>query len=1246
VRVDAVQRILGRALLGWRPRNLLRRLRSIGPRDLLIGYGLLACIVLVALCGFIARPVEPFGFSGDLGFAHETVSGALYTVHSATDAFDAIGWSPWFNYPLLYLNSNVSEAFLTVVARLSGNVWLAIKIVQVFEVIASIAAAYAMYATYSRGRFWAIVFGLSYAALPITALAIRGNLTLGWIAVLAPATIAAGTLLVRKYGARAIPLVGFLCGFAGYGIALEYAAFSSLPLFALILAGERRRVSLVNWLTWVPLGLVCCIAMGAFYVLPTFVAPIASDAAARTATLQTGAFLLNFSQTWPGLLTLVTRESYVSLYPEYNAGGSMPYLYAFGAVLWFAALANLWKRKRSGGWADYASIGIVFACIVLAMGTAIPLGQELWKALFTVPHLNAIRTTDRFLTVPALMLTFWYVCTLERVAIARPVRIRAAGWLGFVVLVAFICFDVSQHCFSLDPSEGTREPELAAVQSVVESRGGRTVSFAGINGGASFESASEYGIPQPTTPAAVDLGWRYIEDGNGSVGVIGRTGVRTIISAPNWTGALDFPNASAIYRHLPAAPIIFRSPEDVLVAKVVARDAVSAVTPICVYGGPGGFDLLDNVRQLQGAAFLEQTEGVCPLSGFVNFDPRDRLIERPESEAWAGARLLPGNDKIRDVDYPFLPNRSLLNIPWYRNSIDGDRPLFDASGAIEVAQPTTIVLPQHKEWPTGTSIALRLCSHAGGTVHVSAGSESLGKMRIDPGRGLRWYEIRTTHPIPAETSVTLTLEPAALEAGPIWTGFAFDGAAVFAPTATIEPLQRPAAFLAISLDRLARMRSVESGDDVLTPLTAGPRVVETNMHYDSVKEAPAWVADAATSVLRIKWTGPAGPYVIQVKAELGQPNDTIGIDATREGTCCRVTTSNSTAVPGTIQERFELHTGSNIVVRLVSPNFKAQYENRIVAITVRPVRALTLSAAKIGSSATIDFTKPYDALAALSESRGISIESTLAYGEAGSELRTTSTLNGHPKSVELEVQKAGLGSATAELRCDGAVQEIPLRDDDSSVAVSGSGFNHCSTRIRWSSGNLGIHLIRLVAGGASLAAGTTSVWIPAGTYRASIVEADGTILRRPPLHASGCVGAEPVCTFANDALRNLTLGESPSEARLLLFTSLRPIAPAPAASITQSAALRWNVSVDRTASLGLTQIYDGNWILSNGSNTYYGERCDIANTCFPNVAPGAYRLYHRYPRALWLGIAITLASFLFAIAVAFVRSSGKRAPAF
>jgi hypothetical protein len=1255
VRAGTMQRVLGRAIDAWRPRRLGRRLRSVASVDLLIGYGLLAAIVLAALCKFIATPIEPFGYTGDLGFSHETVAGAAYTIHSPIDAFDAIAWTPWFNFPLLYLNSNVSEAFLFVVTWLSGNAWLAIKIVQVFEVLVSVAAGFAMYATYSKQKSWALVFGFSYAAIPITALAIRGNLAMGWLAALAPAAIAAGTLLLRKFGGRAVPFIGFICGFVGYGIALEYAVFSSLPLFALTLAGERRRLRLIDWLTFVPLGLLCCMAMGAFYVLPTFVAPIISDAAARTATLVTGTFLHDFSQTWPGLLTLVTREAYVSPYPEYNAAAVMPTLYLFGAVLWFGAVTNLvWAKRRSTGWTDYLSVAIVVCCIVLAMGTAIPFGQELWNALFAVPHFNAIRTPDRFFTVPAMLLTFWFVCGLERVTQASVLRQRAGGWLAFTLIVAFICFDLSQHCFTLDPSKGSREPELDEVQRIVEAQGARTVSFAGVNGGASFESASGYGIPQPSTPAAVDLGWRFIEDGNGSAGVIGRTGVRTIIAAPNWTGALDFPNASAIYRHLPSAPVIFRSTEDVLVARVGARAAVSAQTPVCVSGGPGGFDLLDDVGELAHTAFLERSQADCRASGFVNFDPHDLWLQRPEIEVWAGSKLIVGGKKLRDVDYPFLPNRSLLNIPWYRNSIDGDRPLFDEAGAVEILQPAAFALPEHKDWPAGTLIAIRINSHVGGTLDAGTTASALGSLHIVAGRGFRWYEIRTTRAILAGEPVSFNMHPAASqEADGVWGGFALDGVAARTPAARERPRETQPAFVAMSLDRFERLQRAGDSDYVYTPVNARARAVATNMYADRIEETPAWLAASANAQLSIPWTGPTGEYVVEAQGVLTKPGDTIGIDATDNGECCRFAatnvggspgTVNASSLPSSVRGRFHLQEGSKIVVRLVSHASRGQVTNRLLAVSVKSVGPLALGVALSGAlSGEIDFTKPDDALAQLAQVRGISFGSALAYGEAGSELRADATLGGHPRSVALEIIKAGLGSATATLACDGAdAQVVPIRDDDTAVALSGNGFSRCSIRIHWSSGNLGVHLIRLTAGGGSLPAGTLNVWLPAGTYRASIVEADGTILRRPPLRTAGCASLEQTCTFQTAENHRVRLGETPGTARLLLFTSTERFASSRRAVFKKTAALRWDVSIERAATIALTQIYDGNWILTDGLHTYSGERCDITNTCFPNVRAGAYHLYHRWPRALAIGVAITLTSLLFAVLVMLVRFPQKR----
>jgi hypothetical protein len=1236
----ALEKALGRRLFRYgNP-----RLRSIPYPDVVAAYGILAIVVLVSLCIFIAQPVEPFGYWRDLGFAHETAAGVVFTVHSWTDAFDALSWTPWYNSPLFYLNSNVSEAVIVAVTWISGNAWLAVKIVQVLEVILAGCAAFAMYSAYSTSRFWGMVFGFSYAALPAVTLAIRGNPAIGWIAVLAPAAIAGGTFLIRAYGARALPLVGFMCGAAGYGIGLEYAVFSSAPLFALIVAGERRSIPLQGWLIFAPLGLACCAAMGAFFMLPTFLGPLFSDSAARTDSLVTGAFLGNFSESWTGFLTFVPREAYVSPFPDYNATPDMPGLFLFGAIVWAGALGNLIRpRARSSGWTDYASISVVAACVILAMGTLIPLGRNLWDALFLIPHLDAIRTTDRFLLVPSVMIPFWYVCSLERVARRLPLaRQRVAGWVSLAVIASFVWFGSSQHCFAVEASKGMRQPEIDAVQRVVVAEGGKTASFAGVNEGFSFEDASEYGVPEPVAPAAGDLGWRFLEDGHGAVGLLGRMGVHTVVSAPNWTGAVGFPNTANVFRRLASAPLIFKSPENVFVSRLASRPDVSSQTGLCIFGGPGGFDLLATAAPVQSTAFLEPSDH-CRQTGFVNFDARDRWMQPTTLEAWAASDLLPTGQRIRDIDYPFVPNRVLLNVPWYRNSVDGDRTVFSSSGAVEVASPIDIVLPSTREWPSGTSIAIRLCSHVTGSLAIlDSRNNPLANIPVLAANGFRWYEARTIRPKGAAEVVSLHLQPGSQVSDSGLNGFAFDGVAISEPVQITPPDARPE-FVAISLDRFAHASESFGPNVVLAPDSSdAARPILTGMHADNIDGTPVWRADGAISQVRFRWTGANGEYEIRVRAILTKYGETAGLDANSRGTCCRVTAANEPGFSG-LEGRFRLNKGSQIVVRLVSPDFEFQDSSRIVGVDLRPVRFLELPLnSRNGGSGIIDFSQPLEALSQISVVRKLRIDPPLARGVAGSELSATSILNGHPKSVTVEVLKTGAGDAAATLTCGGgSTHEAPLLDDDTTLAVSGRDVSRCSIGIHWASANLGIRYIKVTAGGVTTPEGTAMLWLPAGRYRVSILKADGSAVRRVRLQAAGCTGQEPICTFGFTGKHRIVLGETSPAERLLTFVRLQPLAPPPPIEVKQTAALRWDVTLKKTADVVLTQIYDGNWILFDGFHQYGGERCDIADTCFINVPSGRYHLGHRWPLPLRQGFAITLTAL--AIGLAFVLLSfGRR----
>ncbi len=1207
------------------------RYRRSTYRGVISAYGMLTFACVVALGFFAFLPIEPFAYYKDLGFDHGVTAWAAHEIRSPLDFFDTLGWSPWNGTRLFYLNSYLPILVSAPLAKLVGNAWFAMKLVAVLQAVVAAAGAYAMFAAVRRSSFWALVFAVLYAALPITALAIRGNMGLGWIAALAPGAYAVGRFLVRRYGTRAIPLVGILCGVVGYVIAIEYLLFVSMPLLALIVLGEWRRDRPLRSLAGTAGAIGCCLAAGAFFLIPTFVHPLFSDSEARTSTLVTGAFLDNFSETLVGLFTLVPRESLSSPMVEFNASAGLPLLYVFGTLCWLGAIYFVATNRARVSSTDPISLTVVGACIVLALGTTVPFGRALWSLLATVPHLDAIRTTDRFLAIPALMLTFWFVLGLERIAM-RWRRVSAGvPWIALALTIEVIAFDGAQHCFALDPSVGKRLPQRNAVQDTVAAIGGRTASFAGVNGG-SFDDAPGYGNPAPIDAAYWDLGGRFLEDGVGAAGVLGRMATRSVITAPDWTYDTPFlPDTTDIYRHVRVATTAFESPENVRVWHIPSREMISGRHITCVAGGPGIFDLLDVLPSFDDEAFAD-VSARCTHTGFVDFDPRDDWREHRPTEWWPGSALRPTAATLRDRDYPFVPNRVLLNLPWYRNSLDGERPVFGEAGALDV-DGIPYIFRSRRPWIAGSMVDVRIAAHAYGRIELTIGNV-LQQQAISPRPGFQWFRFAVPRPVPSGMPIRLAIVEATSIEPPVFAdfnGFALDGLVV-EPRASPAPDVRNAAFSVFSLDRLDRIPPPETSDGA-APFTA---VALDGFRDDAVAGRRRLIIGSSNASADYRWDGPSGRYEISAKA-LVDPN--LAIVSIDDAGRSELRVGGSLDPEQQVLVRRNLVHGAVVRVRIAETAFQPTRPGALTSIDARPVEPMVILPA--GAPAVLDFSDGVASLARIDSWSGIALNASGVEGVPGGKMAFRIELEGHPTALALVVDRDGDGTGTLGVRCGRTSRSVPLTASAVSIALARAPIDHCRADLLWKTGTFRVERVHVIAAGARRPPATGRIWVPAGTYNLRVVSADGSS-SAADVAIEGCAAVR--CRFASSGFRSVRVGERRSDARLIVLSKPSTADSVASVVVHPTDALRWNVEVRRPGDVELAQLYDGEWrIVDDRGRERDGERCDITDTCFADLPTGTYHIFHRWPRALGLGSAITLGTTIAALMLMLIPS--RRRPA-
>jgi hypothetical protein len=1181
--------------------------------------------------------MEPYGFFKDLGFNWEVIENYVHWVRSPTDAIDLVGWSPWKSGPFLYLHSCLGDAIGILIAFVAGNSWLAVKIVEVLQFIVAGAGAYAMYASASRSRRWAALFALAYAVLPATALIIRWNEDFGWILALLPWVLAFGRRATLRFGGRATPLVGLLAAVSGYLIALQFLVFVSLPVYAITIGCLRDQLGKTVGVrsAWITAGILVCVGSGAFFVLPSFIQPMLSDSAQRSESLASGGFLSQFSMNWLALLTLVQREWVASPIPDFDVSKSLPILIAPSALLWIAAVAHLVRTKvRIATWSDPISISIVAACTILSLGSTVPGGAVLWNALYRIPHFDGIRTADRFFAIVPLMVLFWAALFCERIAAASRTRLRVLGYTWLLICAQMILFDRFEHVLALDASKGMREPNLDAVRATVEADGLPVASFALANE-AAHEDAPMYGRPERLSWSAADLGSRFIENGNGARGALGRIGVGDVITAPSWVYDWPgLPNATNIYRALPGVRAAFDE-GDVVVSRIPHRPDVESTSIVCVHGGPGAFDLLDGDAALRPYAFAEE-DARCSTAGYVDYDHADDWRAEHPLDAWSARTLALDGQPLLDVDYPVLYNRTLLNIPWYRNAVEGERPVFDPAGSIRLLHATRATLPGRHSWPAGSRLYARIDAHDPGIMTISAGDTPLGGVRLRPGVGFRWYAIPIVRGLPARIPVSVGFAREATVDDPrTWPGIVLDGIAVL-PAREIDAATKPATFVAASIGHFDATDLPYPSETELIDNPGSPIVSVSGAKLSRSFGAPAYLTTAGLSRLHFRWDRPSGVYAIGASGVLDAAS-TLGL-TTGRAACC---STYRRGVPGAATDVYthsRLERGTSVTVQLASSAFDPARANRITSVRYVPYSALRVASADIFEpTPTLDFTKPLEALAHVTSSNGVTFSSDGALGSAGAALRADFRPVGAEGSVRVTLATSMAGeenSGMARLSCGDRHADAALFES-TDLVVGFAAHGPCSITVLW--GRQPTILKKMtfeIEGDVRRPSATARLWIPRGRFEIHLLNKDGSAASAAAVHIAGC--RSDACQFTADGNHDVVFSEPSSENAVLVLIAGRQTPEVASVATVRTNAIRWRVTVSKATDLVLTQLDDGNWRLDGSGYRSNGTPCDIADTCFRNVPAGTFWIEHTWPWQLQYGVALTLVCVIVSLGVLYV----------
>jgi hypothetical protein len=686
-----------------------------------------------------------------------------------------------------------------------------------------------------------------------------------------------------------------------------------------------------------------------------------------------------------------------------------------------------------------------------------------------------------------------------------------------------------------------------------------------------------------------------------------------------------------VFRLVRSAHPIFTSPEDVSVVELPAKAALSAATVACVEGGPGPFDRLFLTPALRDVSLITDASS-CSYSAFVDFDPRDAWKSLSTEDHWSAAQLRVRGRQLRDFDYHPVLNRTMLNFPWYRNSVEGQRPVFDDAGVVLVSGSGSVSLEPHGPWVSGSTVEVRVDAMTAGTLTLSVGQQPAIERFVPAAHGFRWYSFMLAHDAAAATPVTLAMVPQGLAKGDdADRGLAVDGVAVLPPGAA-EGYRAtgPTLFVARSLDA---DEADETSGGAAEPTLLAPRgriapSYESGLKLAIVGATPELVATAKHATASFRWNGAPGVYDVAATANAYQDGATITI-GTGESACCEASATRSGGGTSelTVGHALNLAKGSSIVVRFETPEFKPQLGEAILNVRLR--RQLEFQAATGPDAANgLDLTDPLD-VAAVSVKGAIAMQADGVHGSAGSLLIVPVRVPAGATGIAAVADTDGGGAGSIGARCSGKTSVAPITGETAGVSlVSTAALDRCVVTVAWDGGNLAVRSLRVVAIGSrrTWQKVRTTLWIGAGSYDVSLVTPDGTVRDARGVSVANCSNALGACSIGRSGVYGVQFPLDDRGAILLLMRRGFGAQPeSTGLSYRQTSAERWTVTVQRRDDVMLTELSDGNWMLDGSGRQFFGRACNVIDTCFVAVPPGTYTVVHRWPGVLALGMTLTLA---------------------
>jgi hypothetical protein len=1208
-------------------------------------------IVVVTGIGYLVSSVPPYGFYYDLGVDILATSTIAHWLNHLVDLKDALGWAGWgdrsaFAYAPM-TNVAVSVAFAKVFA---GDAFSAVKAVQVLEVLLAAASAFALYRLLRGPSPWAWLAAAVYALAPEQLLMIRGDLSFGFAAALAPLAMAVPLWLVRRYGMWSLPLCGALAALLSGYFTIEHLFLHGLPAygFAVALAYDRRRAG--AWIVASLSGLAIVFASLAYVVLPTNASLALFSPSATVGAALAGGEFAQYQNGPLALASLVMNEFIVNPRKEFGLGLLQLLTVPIGLSLWVLAIgwAVAAVKRHLLVWGEGAFLVTGLVCTVLSTGAFIPGVGIIWWIVSQLPVLNNIRTPDRFIGIGLVVIVISAVSQLERLDGEGRFRRFAAGsatWLAAAGIAAFFVF----RTFLGDTTPvRDKEPFLDEISSVAQARDNRVANLALDRKGSIFDTTL-YGAPMPFLDFQNDFAERYEGDGLGGSGMLARGNVATIVATPPWTPDSPLLGQSTLVRANFLSPIAGEATTVAAYGAQPVRGYVRNVRVACLFGGPGLLDNLVALPSFAGTA-VEIREKPCAQSIFADAAPLEPLLGGAIAYRWPATVLFPHAGVMRDIDYRLTLGRFLINDAWYRNSVDGDSPVLSpAALSLDAGNQTSSVFEIDREGMY--AIALHAVCHGDtqGRIVVDGAERAFA---CKAHAGFQWVEVPAGRLKPGLHGLKLSVDSVAAAPEALATTWlvAFDGAVVVRKATVVAP----AAFNAFlfSASRL-NDRSQRFPPDASLVLTNTDGMQPIGASKGDV--AQRLLARTPDAVASYRFRGPSGRYRVWAYAYAESGFDAsmyVGIYTTRR--CCAgvataagvkgtaiISRGDLSLVPGDLVHVL-VHTSSTdnaAIAQLFGvkieplPAIAQPYNDRALMVSdfdfLGPLRHLAPQIPAFGYVAKEGHIE-------IEPFNGVPVGAPLVLN-----VQFPNSSAASPTSLRIAADY-GNSALRSRLQCGTAsvLEQVAVPVSEIVLPPTPSGDCTVTLTSLWSTVYVLDVTVSRSAGSAQLA-GTR--YLTAGRYRVLRV-------RRGAGEAGGSVTVDGVPAsatigVARSGFHDVRWNDAPADAYLLGFV---PAAwpDSNAVDFKQTASARWDVSIDRKGSVEAAVFPDGYWRLVGDRGALTGRRCDVENTCFTDVPTGRYRLLHVWPSYIKLGFAVTLLAWILAIAALVVaQRRSEKAPA-